>query len=164
MRARAVVTAGAALAIAMGLSACDKGLKEKTLHYNEKEAMNFGFVDNPPKAKVSQQGPDMLTDGDIISFSSDLTDGSGKDVGDLDATCVDTRKGRFDQASVSCHGTITLPKGQLFVTVGGPGVLRPGTTKGAVVGGTGDYAGATGTFVSEGEQNAKDTFKLFIPS
>jgi hypothetical protein len=158
------VSAGAALTIALGLSACNKGLKEKTLHYNEKETNNFGFFDNPPKAKVSQQGPDMLTDGDVITFSSDMTDASGKDVGDIDASCVDTRKGRFDQASLSCHGTITLPKGQLFVTVGGPKAIGANTTRGAVVGGTGDYAGATGTFTSVGQQNSKDTFKLFIPS
>jgi len=47
--------------------------------------------------------------------------------------------------------------------VGGLHEFGSNTTSGAVVGGTGDYAGATGTFTSGNQQNAKDTFKLFIP-
>jgi hypothetical protein len=164
MSVRTVVAGGAALVVAVSLSACNKGLKEKTLHFTEKDANNFGFADNPPKAKVGPQGPDMLTIGDTLSFSNDIVDASGKDIGDLDASCVATRNGRFDQANVTCHGTLTVPKGQLFVTVGGKGRLGSGTTTGAVVGGTGDYAGATGTFTSKGQSNSKDTFKLFIPS
>jgi hypothetical protein len=164
MRTRAVVTGGAAVVLAVSLSACNKGLKEKTLRFTEKDTNNFGFVDNAPKAKVGPQGPDMLTPGDTLSFSSDVLDASGKDVGDLDATCVTSRGGRSDQASVTCQATYTVPKGQLFLTVGGKGPLGSNSTTGAVVGGTGDYAGATGTFRSVGQNNSKDTFKLFIPS
>ena len=47
MDGRTVMAAGAALV--MGVSACNKGLKEKTLHFNEKDTNNFGFADNPPK-------------------------------------------------------------------------------------------------------------------
>ncbi|MCA1701553.1 MAG: hypothetical protein LC790_22740 [Actinobacteria bacterium] len=162
MQVRTVVAAGIALVMAVGLSACKKGLEEKTLTFTEKESNNFGFLDNPPKAKLGKEGPDKLTDGDVISFSSDMVDASGKDVGDLDATCITTRKGRFDQASASCQGTFTLPKGQLFATVGGK-AFGSETTTGAIIGGTGDYEGATGSFTSKGEQNSKDSFKLFLP-
>lgn len=159
-----ILVGGAALVMAAGLSACGgKSLSEKTLRFNEKETSNFGFADNPPKAKLGQQGPDMLSDADTITFSSDMTDASGKDVGDLEGTCATTRKGRFAQASVTCQATMTLPKGRLFLAVGGAGAIGSGTTSGAVTGGTGDYAGATGTFTSVGESNAKDTIKLFIP-
>ncbi len=37
-----------------------------------------------------------------------------------------------------------------------------GLAKGAILGGTGDYAGATGDFASEGEP-AVSTFHLFVP-
>jgi len=73
----------------------------------------------------------MLTSGDTLTFSNDVVDASGKAIGAVDGTCVHTRKGRFDQANVTCQATVTLPNGQLFVSV-------------------------------VGEQNAKDTFKLFI--
>jgi hypothetical protein len=50
--------------------------------------------------------------------------------------------------------------------VGGKG-FGGGTTEGAVVGGTGDYAGATGSFTSSDESGtdkpSEDTFRLFVP-
>ncbi|MDX6697370.1 MAG: hypothetical protein QOE65_767 [Solirubrobacteraceae bacterium] len=163
MTVRTAVAAVTGLVMAIGLSACGgKTLETKTLNFNEKDTNNFGFADNPPKATIGQQGPDRMTPGDTLAFSSDLTDTSGKTVGALDATCVDTRPGRFDQANVTCHGTATLPKGQLFLSVGGKGAIGNNTT-GAVTGGTGDYAGATGSFTSKNGKITKDTFKLFIP-
>jgi len=163
MKGRTVMAGSAALVMAVGVSACNKGLQAKTLHVNEKDTNNFGFADNPPKAKVGPNGPDMLTNGDSITFSNDIVDAAGKNVGDLQATCVTTRKGGFDHAGVTCHGTFTLPKGQLFVAVGGLHAFGNKGTIGAVVGGTGDYAGATGTFSGSNGKNAKDTFKLFLP-
>ncbi len=63
-------------------------------------------------------------------------------------------------------GTADLPRGTLTVAVGGKD-FGAGTTRGAVLGGTGDYAGATGTLVSSDESGtdkpSKDTFRLFIP-
>jgi hypothetical protein len=45
--------------------------------------------------------------------------------------------------------------------------LRAETTRGAIVGGTGGYAGATGSFTSSDESGtnkpSRDTFQLFIP-
>ncbi len=163
MTGRIVMAVSVALVLGVGLGACGGSLNKKTLTFNEKDTNNFGFTDNPPKAKVGPQGPDMVTDGDTLSFSNDMVDTSAKDVGDLDGTCTATRKGRFDQANLTCQATVTLPKGRLFLAVGGKGSLGAGTTSGAVTGGTGDYAGASGTFTSVGESNSKDTFKLFIP-
>jgi len=110
MNARTVVAGSAALVMAVGLSACSKGLKEKTLRFTEKDRNEFGFADNAPKAKVGPQGPDMLTDGDALTFSNDVVDSSGRDIGDLDATCTATRKGRFDQANVTCQGHSRFPR------------------------------------------------------
>jgi hypothetical protein len=144
------------------LSGCKKGLEEKTLTFNERDTNNFGFVDAAPKTKFGKQGPAALSPGDVVAFSADMIDSSKKDVGDLDAHCVTTRPGRFETAHAACQGAATLPQGQLFLQVGGK-AFGSDTTTGAVSGGTGDYAGATGTFTSVGQDNSKDTFKLFIP-
>jgi hypothetical protein len=163
MTGRAMLATAAAVCVAAALSGCgSKSFDKKTLNFTEKDTNNFGFADNPPATKQGNQGPENLSPGDALSFSSDVLKG-GKPVGQLDATCIDTRPGAFDKASVTCHGTFTLPEGQLFVAVGGPKAFGSSDTKGAVVGGTGSYAGATGTFSSVGDSNSKDTFKLFIP-
>ncbi len=97
-----------------------------------------------------------------------MIDGSGDDVGDLDATCTitATTTGSFDDSRAQCIGTAALPSGTLTLTVGGK-AFGAGTTRGAIVGGTGDYAGATGSFTSSDESGtdnpSKDTFQLFIP-
>jgi hypothetical protein len=97
-----------------------------------------------------------------------MIDDSGKDVGDLDATCTvtATKTGSFDDSRAQCIGTATIPGGTLTLTVGGT-AFGAGTTRGAIVGGTGDYAGATGTFTSSDESGTDkpsvDTFQLFIP-
>ncbi len=55
-----------------------------------------------------------------------------------------------------------VPEGQLAITVGG--LVDPNDTSGAIVGGTGKYEGATGTFTSKlaGDQNT-DTFTITLP-
>src|SRR5207244_13623117 len=90
--------------------------------------------------------------GDQITFTADVIDGSGKDVGDLDATCTvtATTTGSFDDSRAQCVGTATIPGGTLTLTVGGT-AFGAGTTRGAIVGGTGDYAGAIGSFRSSDE-------------
>ena len=56
--------------------------------------------------------------------------------------------------------------GSLTLTVGGK-AFGAGTTEGAVTGGTGEYAGATGSFTSSDEAGtdkpSHDTFELFVP-
>jgi hypothetical protein len=101
------------------------------------------------------------------TFSSDLLDASKKDVGDLDATCVATRAtGRFDTSSQVCTGVMTVPGGALTLNVGGKVFQEGVTLQGAVVGGGGQYAGATGSFTSTesgGNRPSKTTVNLFLP-
>ena len=58
---------------------------------------------------------------------------------------------------------MTVPGGQLFLSVGGK-PFATNTTSGAVSGGTGTYEGAIGSFTSVGEDNSKDTIHIWIPS
>jgi hypothetical protein len=167
------------LAIAgFGLSACGGGtdLQEKTLKLTERDTDYFSFVDAPPKTRLTADGPEQVSNGDQLTFSNDLLDGAKKDVGDSDVTCTFTRTtgqprrglsaGRLDDSSAICTGVMTVPGGSLTASVGGKafaeGAQQGASTKGSIVGGTGDYAGATGNFISQGEP-AVDTLHLFVP-
>jgi len=162
----------AAVLLAVFATGCGSGgvkLEKRQLTFTERQNDNsFSFADNPPKSPAPTGDGPTLSNGDQITFTSDMLDGSGKDVGDLDATCTvtSTTNGSFDNSRAQCIGTMTLPGGMLTVTVGGK-AFGAGATHGAVVGGTGEYAGATGTFTSSDESGtdkpSKDTFDLFIP-
>jgi hypothetical protein len=52
----------------------------------------------------------------------------------------------------------------LFVAVGGPKIFGGKSITGAVTGGTGDYAGATGSFTSPQKDNTTDTFTIWVPA
>ena len=148
--------------LVFGLSACGGGgYDTKTVKATEKDTQDFGFSDAAPKTKVGKQGPETLSPGDALSFRSDIVQGA-KTVGSLDATCTATHGGRFDTGRFQCQGTATLPKGQLVLNVSGH---IGGATRGAIVGGTGDYKGAGGTFESIDSENGptKDTFNIQIP-
>ena len=167
---RRVLAGAVALTVAaFGVAACgdDEGTKltQKTLTFTEQDTDDFAFVDNPPKTTVGEEGPQKLSNGDQLAFRSNLLDGAKKRVGTLDATCLITGagSGTFEQASSTCHATMTVPGGQLFLSVGGK-PFASDTTTGAVSGGTGTYEGAIGGFTSSGEDNSKDTIHIWIPS
>ncbi len=170
---RGAEAAGALVLIAaavLALSACggtgSPKLVEKTLTFTERDTDSFSFVDNAPKTRVGSEGPEQLSNGDQLTFASDLLDAAKRDVGDLDVSCIFTRPGRSDDASAVCTGVMTVPGGSLTASVGGrafaEGARAGGTTNGAIVGGTGDYAGATGDFESRNEPS-RDTIHIFLP-
>ncbi len=169
-RRRMLAVAGAIACgvLALGVSACGdtkNELSEMTLKFSEKDSDAFGFVDNPPRTEVGEQGPQRLSNGDQLVFRTEMLDAAKKKVGDLDVSCTVTdagSTGRFDQARNTCHATVTLPGGQLFLGVGGK-PFAADTTRGAVTGGTGRYEGATGSFTSVGETNSQDTFHIYLP-
>jgi hypothetical protein len=158
------------VAVALTLSGCGGGgnskLAEKTLTFTERDTNFFSFFDNIPKTKVGPDGPEKLSNGDQLTFASDLLDASKRDVGDLDVTCVFTRPGRMDDSSAVCTGVMTIPGGSLTASVGGTafaqGAQEGAKTKGAILGGTGEYAGATGDFESTNEPS-RDTIHVFLP-
>jgi hypothetical protein len=86
------------------------------------------------------------------------------DVGDLDVTCTVTRPGGVQDSHQNCQGTATLPGGTLALARGGR-VFAEGYASGALLGGTADYKGATGSF-SESEESAgrtEYTVTLLVP-
>jgi hypothetical protein len=173
MTHRVLVAAITAVLLAALASSCGSGggttFAKRTLTFTERQNDDsFSFADNPPRSPATAGDEPKLSNGDQLTFTADLIDGSGNDVGDLDATCTvtATTTGSFDDSRAQCLGTADLPGGTLVLTVGGK-AFGAGTTRGAVVGGTGDYAGATGSFTSSDESGtnkpSKDLFDLFIP-
>jgi hypothetical protein len=87
--------------------------------------------------------------GDLIVFTNPLTDAAGARVGKLHANCTTTvGNASFLKGVMTCTAIMVLRDGSLMVqTNTSPGAR---TTTGAVVGGTGAYAGARGVLVSTG--------------
>jgi hypothetical protein len=129
-----------------------------TLHLVEKQ-FGFNYIDNPPRQGRNQ--PPLM--GDEFVFSSELQTRSGQHVGWLDATCIITRGGVHGHGP--CYGVFSLKGGQL---VGMAAFSESNVTNIAVTGGTGAYAGATGTVrsVSRGDNSpfTDDTFSLQLPA
>lgn len=98
--------------------------------------------------------------GDTFAFANPLADASGAIVGKLHATCTTTvGNADFRKGVLTCVAVAALRDGSIMVQA----TTSPGkpTTTGAVVGGTGAYAGARGVLVSkEGAGGSIDTITL----
>lgn len=168
MRQKGFASLVAMVATAFLVSACgsDDGVKfeKKTLSFLERDTDEFGFVDAPPKTTLGIDGPKRVSNGDQATSSDKLLDASKKHVGDLDIHCAVVRaSGGFDTSSNVCTGVMTLPGGSLTLTLGGKVFQQGASVKGAVVGGSGGYAGATGSFTSTQSDPSTDTITLFVP-
>jgi hypothetical protein len=157
MKVRNAAIAMSALAAAAVLAGCtdDTQGDSKTLSYTEppESEQQAAPIGQPP----GRQGPEP---GSGFAFGTPLQDSSGKAVGELNATCIITQ-GQGKSEKAQCNGTANLPDGQLVLDVGGS---LPRNITGAVVGGTGDYTGATGTFESKDQgKGSKDTFNITLP-
>lgn len=120
----------------------------------------FAFVDNAPKSK-RKRGDPAASLGDEIVFTNPIADAGGARIGRLAAHCaVVTAAPRAFSATFECTVTASLRDGTLVVVA----LVVPSTsqTTGAVVGGTGAYAGARGTLVSKTKANgdSDDTITL----
>jgi hypothetical protein len=152
------------LALVFGASLMPAGASSKsavrksvTFHLVEKQ-VGFNYIDNPPVQ--GPNAPPLI--GDELAFTSELMTKSGARAGHLEATCMITRGGV--NASGPCYGVFALKGG----TLAGIGLLnQTSTTQIAIVGGTGVYAGVTGTVtsVSRGENSpyTDDTVHLIWP-
>lgn len=104
--------------------------------------------------KTHNRGSMLL--GDLLVFTNPLTDAAGARVGKLHANCTTTvGNASFLEGVMTCTVILAVRDGSLMVIANS----SPGssTTTGAVVGGTGTYAGAHGQFAST---NATDTITL----
>ncbi len=158
----AVLAAGAGLAL-FALAGCGSDKthgSEGTLKLTEPggKTGSFGVIGHPTRGKLSP--------GDGFAFSTPLQDSSKKTVGELNAVCIGTQPSNPEALKGTCSATATVPGGDLALNAGG--TVGNGVS-GSIVGGTGKYAGATGTFSSKptggGGENSPntDTFSYTLP-
>ena len=148
MRRTAVIAVAAVAVVAMGTFLASTGGAQgpggQTIKLVTKNA-SFKFIDHRPRARREEDA----SAGDQFLLSA-AAFRAGNRVGRLNAQCTFTRGGR--NASGICSGVYALRGGDIYLTVR----LRPtDTIRGAVVGGTGDYVGARGTFKSVDRKGEK---------
>ena len=147
-----------AVAAALALAGCSDSThgEETTLKLvepGEESGETFGVI-----GTATQKG---IKPGNGFAFSSPLQDPSSKKtVGELVATCIATKPSTGETLHGQCSGTAIVPGGTLALNVGGN---AGNNISGAITGGTGKYAGATGTFSSAGENEQTDTYSITLP-
>ena len=150
MSSRILVLAAAGIA-AIGVAApvlAQSGGGGQTITFRElNRGARFGYIDNAPKNRARRKP--IYSIGDQIVFANPLAGTNGR-IGELRATCTITKRAPatnngFPAAHPFCTGAFILKDGALFVQVVDAG---GDVTSGAVVGGTGLYAGSRGTFTS----------------
>ena len=135
---------GALLVVAPATAQSDNG---QTLTFKElNKGSTFKFIDNPPRAKNPRRPS--VSAGDAFVVTTPLASNAGKHIGRLQATCTFTKGASSPNkaASAICYGVFSLKAGQLDALVSTTS-LEQGVS-GAIIGGTGAYAGARGTFKS----------------
>ena len=153
VRGGAVATGAIAAAIVLA------GCSDETT--GSKETLNFTEVDKGSHfAPIGNATDRSSPPGTGFSLSIPLQDSSEKTVGEINAVCIATKPGQ-QQLNGTCSGTANVPDGQLALNVGGE---VGGDVTGAIVGGTGKYSGATGTFISKStDGGSNDTFNVTLP-
>jgi hypothetical protein len=95
-----------------------------------------------------------------VVFTEQLLDASGHVVGSDAASCVYL----FD-ARLLCTGAYILRAGEIQVQLVQPGLASTGVYTQAIIGGTGRYAGATGTgTLHEHTGGDRFTFRIHLPA
>ncbi len=138
------VALGAAALAGAGAAPADAAARTVTLHARSQ-------LD---KAHLVDADPPGRSPGDMLIFRERLVDSDGRSIGTDSAVCV----ALFDATSL-CTGTYVLRGGQLMVQLLQPGPT--GTYTQAITGGTGRFAGATGT-VTVKQQTGGDRFTFRI--
>jgi hypothetical protein len=149
-----IVVLLSAAAAALLLTGCDDKTAgdEQTLTYTE------GRGEFNPIGNASENA---TPPGSGFVLTIPLNDDSGSEAGNIYAVCVSTSEEEADGDILgTCTGTADFDGSQLAINVGGQ--VGEAVT-GSIVGGNGDYEGATGTFESSGGNGATDTFTFTLP-
>jgi hypothetical protein len=146
-------------ALLVAVPATAAGTATTTIKFSEPEkGSTFTYVDVAPTAPKKHGFPTAISPGDQLILTNPLTEGS-KTIGKLRARCTATAAAKttnntaFLQAHFICEGVFTLPGGTLFANAS---IVKAGT-EGAITGGTGRYAGASGTILSKEVKGGSDT-------
>ena len=150
------VSCATALAVgaAGGTAQPPSGFTERTLGFAEAEGRPQVVLDVPPRD--ARRGRPSA--GDSWIFTKALRDGS-RVAGHAHGRCVAMSSGRNPRAI--CDGVIRLADGSLsFLEVFR---FRDRERHAAITGGTGAYAGATGTFRGGGDLGNRNEIRLLLP-
>lgn len=131
------------------------------LAWRERER-SFTFLDEAPRTRLTRAGqPRRFSPGDGFVSSKWRLDARGRRIGRIEERCTITNSGRRIGALHSvCIGVVVLPNGQLHASFS-PNFASDGR-EAAVTGGTGAYAGATGTiYARAGERVVRAS--LLVP-
>ena len=158
----AVLVAAGAAAAAVAAPVLAQSSGGQTLNFRElNKGSRFDYVDNPPRN--TKHSRPVFSVGDKIVLGNPLADDSGP-IGDLRATCTFTTKAPatddVNPAHPFCSGAFVLKSGTLFVETTDAGGK---TTSGAIVGGTGKYVGARGTFTSTSTKSGANDVVNLLP-
>lgn len=158
----AVLVAAAIAATAVAAPVLAQSSGGQTITFRELDkGSRFDYLDNPPRN--SKHRRPVFSIGDKIVLGNPLADDSGP-IGELRATCTFTKKApaadNVDPARPLCSGAFVLKSGTLFVETADAGGK---TTRGAVVGGTGAYVGARGTFASTSTRSGANDVVNLLP-
>ena len=158
MTVRGGTMAMGVVAVAMALAGCTDETtgSEETLTLTEVDkGSHFAPIGN---ADARGHEPP----GSGFALSIPLQDSSHETVGEINAVCIVTRPSPEPVLNGTCSGAADVPDGQLALNVTGDEIGQDVT--GAIVGGTGKYEGATGTFSSKSAgPETTDTFNITLP-
>jgi hypothetical protein len=148
MRRTAVIATSVMALLGMGaFLAASGGAQEQggqTINLVTKN-FSFKFIDHRPRAR----GEEDASAGDQFVLSGSAFK-AGERVGRVSAQCTFTRGGK--NTSGICSGVYALRGGDIYLAVR---LRATDTIRGAVVGGTGEYVGARGTFTSVDRKGEK---------
>ncbi|MEK6271425.1 MAG: hypothetical protein AABM42_02100 [Actinomycetota bacterium] len=147
-----------AVAAAMVLAGCTDETtgSEETLNFTELDkSSHFALIGNAAENRTPPPGSG-------FALSIPHQDSSKKTVGEINAICISTKPSPpGGDLEGTCSGTADVPDGQLAINVGGEVGYNVSS---AIVGGTGKYEGAAGTFTSKSSgEGSKDTFNITLP-
>jgi hypothetical protein len=130
------------------------------LAWRERER-SFTFIDEAPRTRAGRSGqPRRFSPGDGFVASKWMLDG-GRRIGRIEERCTITNHGRrIAQLRSVCVAAVVLPDGQLHASLSPD--FGADARQAAVTGGTGAYAGATGT-ISGSESDAVVRASLRVP-
>ena len=143
------LASGVAAVVATGALAAPAAAATKTITIEARSQVQ--------QAQTVDTGPAGPSPGDLIVFTEQLFDPSGKPLGSDAGQCVTL----FDNSTSLCTGTYTLHDGQVMVQLLQPGAQ--GTYQQAITGGTRRYAGARGTVtVRQSANGDRFTFRIAL--
>jgi hypothetical protein len=122
----------------------------------------FSYIDNPPRSRIRRGAPVRTSPGDVFLFSNPLRNAAGASIGRLRVTCTVTTAGPISRLHAECLGRYGLTNGNVYAAAN-ISFASDAPVAGAVLGGTGAYAGARGTFTSTQTGDDTNTTITFLP-